>query len=131
MALNQAVVIAEDDSDILEILSAILQGADFKVYSAADGIAAFDIVQKQKDVVLLITDIIMPEGEGLELIRKTRGFRGEIKIIAVSGGGIGDKSTYLELAKRLSADDCIEKPFDSKTVLETVQRVMARPSKVK
>ncbi len=126
MAHNQAVVIAEDDADILEILSGILQGAAFKVYNAPDGKEAYDLICRHQDVALLITDIIMPEGEGLELIRKTKTLRPDVKIIAVSGGGIGEKSTYLELAKRLGADDCIEKPFESQTVLASVKKLIPR-----
>jgi DNA-binding NtrC family response regulator len=95
-------------SDILEILLEILKNASFKVYPAADGKAAYAMVSKHMDAVLLITDIVMLEIEGIELIQKTWLARPDLKIIAVSGGGIGDKSTYLALAKRLGANDCIE-----------------------
>lgn len=120
-----AVIIAEDDSDILDLLSEILKNASFKVYAAADGKAAYELVSKQLDAVLLITDIVMLEIEGIELIRKTRLIRPDLKIIALSGGGIGDKSTYLDLAKRLGAQDCIEKPFESRVILDTVKKILA------
>jgi len=124
MGSKQAVIIAEDDADILEIVSDILKSADFTVYAASDGKVAYDMVVKKDDVALLITDIVMPEIEGIELIRKSRLARPELKIIAMSGGGIGDKSTYLGLASRLGADGCIEKPFDSPTILDLVKKIL-------
>src|SRR5688572_12872223 len=66
---------------------------------------------------LLLTDIVMPDKEGLEVIGKLRPEHPWLKIVAMSGGGRGSATDYLKLAKQLGADAVLEKPFSTDRLL--------------
>src|SRR3954467_7323786 len=73
---------------------------------------------------LVVTDIVMPDMEGLELTRSIRKTKMSIKIIAMSGGGRGSAGDYLTLAKTFGAAATLEKPFDIETLTNTVNDVL-------
>jgi YesN/AraC family two-component response regulator len=73
---------------------------------------------------LLVTDIIMPEEEGLETIIKFLKSFPNAKIIAMSGGGFGAAQNYLDIAKRFGAHHTLAKPFSNSDFLAEVKRVL-------
>ena len=73
----------------------------------------------------MITDIIMPVKEGIEVIREMRRERPAVKIIAISGGGRSGPLNYLDMARAMGADDAITKPFDPDELVERVQACLA------
>ena len=77
-------------------------------------------------VDLVITDIIMPEQEGMETITEIRRTRPEVKIIAISGGGQRLSMDVLPMAERLGADLTIEKPFKPASIAAAVAELLAR-----
>ena len=75
----------------------------------------------------MLTDIIMPELDGIEAIRRIRSDHPGLRIIAMSGGGQIDKADFLHMADALGADRVLEKPVRSERLLELVGSVMANP----
>jgi CheY-like chemotaxis protein len=102
------------------ILLQILEQAGYTVAEAADGEEALRrLPTVQADLV--ITDILMPEKEGIETIVSLRRQRPAIKIMAMSGGGRVGASHCLEMAREFGADASISKPFNRKDMLAAVE----------
>ena len=85
-----------------------------------EGIALF----KESTPDLVITDIIMPEMEGLETIREMKRLKPDLKIIAMSGGGKVSADSYLKIAGIFGASESIAKPFTMKEMITAVQKVL-------
>ena len=73
---------------------------------------------------LVITDIIMPEKEGLEIIREMKKLKPELKIIAISGGGRISADNYLNTAKSFGADRAFQKPFKQSVIVGAVRELL-------
>jgi len=104
------VLIVEDDKELREMLKVSLIRNNFLVLEAVNG---KDAIAHFKPAItdIVVTDLIMPEEDGLKVIMKLRELKPEIKIIAVSGGGKAGPGSYLNLAKALGADAVFSKPF--------------------
>ena len=117
------ILIIDDDHHILVMLKKMLEKAGFEVDLASNGVDGLELFQKiQADLV--ITDIIMPEKEGLETIREMKRIRSDLKIIAMSGGGKISADNYLETAKIFGASLVLEKPFSQKTMVDAVLKLL-------
>jgi DNA-binding response OmpR family regulator len=113
------VLVIEDDDHLRRLLRAVLERAGHTVEDAPNGAAGLkQFSTHPADVV--VTDIIMPEKEGLETIIELKRDHPEVKIIAISGGGARLDAQYLPSAKALGADCTIEKPFEPREVIEAV-----------
>jgi DNA-binding response OmpR family regulator len=112
------ILVVDDDQDYRTLARQQLEAAGYQVLDSADGNSAFTILGEQC-VRLVILDIVMPDIEGLEIIRRLRrqGYRS--KILAVSGAGKAD--TYLQLAVQLGADARFEKSRPVSDLLVAVQ----------
>jgi YesN/AraC family two-component response regulator len=93
------------------------------VEDAADGKIGMNI-QRQEPVDLVITDLIMPEKEGIETIRELRRDFPQLKIVAISGGGRISANGYLKVAKTIGADYTFSKPFELKELIGTVKNLL-------
>ncbi|MCD4664648.1 MAG: response regulator [Bacteroidales bacterium] len=104
------ILVVDDDIDIRLMLKKMLERENHNVSLAENGIAAIKLIEeKQPDI--LITDLIMPEKEGIEIILEVRKKYPHIKVIAISGGGRLGPSGYLRLAKGVGARHTLTKPF--------------------
>ena len=74
---------------------------------------------------LIITDIVMPEKEGLETIRELKKSHPDLKIIAISGGGRIDSREYLESARLFGASKIFQKPFRQKEMVSAVKELLS------
>jgi DNA-binding response OmpR family regulator len=74
---------------------------------------------------LLITDIVMPEKEGLEVLMELRRSHSRVKIIAISGGGRQNAEDYLHMAKRMGAAKVLAKPFSNEALLAAINELLA------
>lgn len=117
------ILVIDDDEDLRTYLKNILSASGFAVEVAADGNEGI-IKLEEFNPDLLITDIIMPNKEGLELLNELKKGRSELKIIAISGGyELSD--LYLEMADKLGADLTIKKPFaDKYIILNAVEQLL-------
>jgi DNA-binding response OmpR family regulator len=122
-----AYILIVDDDDLLRgALHKTLVRAGHDVEDAPDGMAALQAFGRQRcDVV--ITDIVMPQAEGLDMIRTLRRLDPEVKIIAISGGGVGKAGDYLDMAKKFGATRVLAKPFSGAEIAAAVSEVLAAP----
>ncbi len=114
----------DDDALVLHTIVHVLRDLGYQVSAAANGSDGISIFRTGHPD-LVITDIIMPVTEGIEVIRAIRRERPAVKIIAISGGGRGGNLNYLEMARALGANDVISKPFDPDDLIERVQVCLA------
>jgi len=119
------VLIVDDDEQIRALLQEVMEWAGFDVAVAENGRVAMRL-QGQHPAALVITDLIMPEQEGLETITRLRKIYKDIKIIAISGGGrIGPK--LFAAALELGADRIFSKPFDVQEIVAAARALLEIP----
>jgi YesN/AraC family two-component response regulator len=109
------------------MIKKMLERAGFEVDLASNGNEGLELYKKMP-VDLVITDIIMPEKEGLETIREMKRLRPDLKIIAMSGGGKVSSDNYLNTAKIFGASRILAKPFSQKQMVSAVQDLLGKPS---
>jgi DNA-binding response OmpR family regulator len=117
------VLIVEDDKELREMLKLALLRRNFTVLEAENGkVAIAHFKPLITDVV--VTDLIMPEEDGLKVVIKLRELKPSIKIIAISGGGKVGPGSYLNLAKALGADATYSKPFSINEVVFKIEQLL-------
>lgn len=117
------ILIIDDETAIAMMLKKMVEKAGYEAKTAAngnDGLALFESFRPD----LLITDIVMPEKEGLELIFELRRKNPELKIIAISGGGRFQYEGYLNSAKHLGANKVFQKPLDLKELMSSISELL-------
>jgi DNA-binding response OmpR family regulator len=124
------ILIIDDEPHILLMLKKMLERAGFEIDLASNGVEGIELFKKSR-ADLVITDIIMPEKEGLETIREMRRIKSDLKIIAMSGGGKVSADNYLEIAKIFGAAKVIAKPFTKLEMVTAVQELMGGEGSVK
>ena len=117
------ILVIEDDASFRNVLVQMLSKAGYEVMEAGNGNQALEVCPVfNPDLVL--TDIIMPDKEGLETIRELVELCPNIRIIAMSGGGRIGPDSYLPLAKMFGAKATLQKPFMRDELLSTVKEVL-------
>jgi CheY-like chemotaxis protein len=118
------ILIVEDDKELREMLKVSLIRHKYSVYEATDGKDAISHF-KASIIDLVVTDLIMPEEDGLKVIMKLRELKPKLKIIAISGGGKAGPGSYLKLAKALGADAVFSKPFSINDLISKIEGLLA------
>jgi DNA-binding response OmpR family regulator len=117
------VLVVDDDHDLRELIRSSLEIAGFDAFDAADGREAMGLfVDRSPDVV--VTDIFMPEMDGLELLMKLREFLPRVPVIVISGGGQHRDRTSVRAALALGAVELLTKPCDMNDVVAAVRRAL-------
>jgi len=119
------ILVVEDDDQMRAILKQILERAGHEVAEAANGRAAMEM-QRRACADLVITDIIMPEMDGIEMITALRRDFPAVKIIAISGGSRIGPMEFLSLARVLGAHRTLHKPFALQDMLDAVDELLGR-----
>jgi len=119
------ILVIDDDHLVRYTISRILQRNGYDVVTASDGKRAMTVFRDERPD-MVITDIIMPEQEGIQTILMIRAERPEVKIIAVSGGARTHSVDYLGMAEAFGADDVIPKPFEADELLSRLARFCPR-----
>ena len=114
------ILIVDDDPDVRLVLRRMLESGGYEISEAGHGRQAATVM-KNRMHDLLITDLIMPEQEGIETIQNLRRDYPELKIIAISGAYGSD---YLRIARHLGADEIMEKPLRLENVLRTIDGLL-------
>jgi CheY-like chemotaxis protein len=117
------VLVADDVQEIQQLVTHWLEEAGHSVIQASTGREVIDSV-RDRPVDLVITDLVMPGGSGLDAILAISRIRPATRILAISGGGPKmPADAGLRVAKGLGADAVLLKPFDQQQFMETVGRV--------
>ena len=119
------ILLVEDDDEFREMLGRVLRREEHIVTTAANGNEAMRLLQDNA-FDLVITDLLMPEKEGIETIMALRRKIPALKIIAMSGGGLVDPEDYLVLARKLGATQTLAKPFSGKELAAAVASVLSK-----
>ncbi len=117
------ILIIDDDVHILAMLRMMLERENYDVMDAINGKEGLKRHRKAP-ADLIITDIFMPEKDGIETIRELRRDFPGVSIIAMSGGGKNDLGTYLGVAKALGALYTFAKPFENEELLNAVREIL-------
>ena len=129
------ILIIDDEPDVRDSIGKLLLKAGYAVRVVATAAAGLELYQKE-GADLVITDVIMPEQNGVDLIRALRVVGGHAPIIAISGGGNFGASNYapgsitttafLAAAQKVGADAVLTKPFESKELLGLVSDLLLK-----
>lgn len=122
--MNDQILVIEDDFAVRELMLQTLTKAGYDVIAAEDGVQGLNLF-KEKNPSLVITDIVMPQKEGLQTIIELRAQAPDVKVIAMSGGGRYGNGDYLKLARKFGARKTVTKPFMRDEMLAVVREVLA------
>lgn len=117
------ILLIDDDNSVRDILGKTLTYFGHAVTTACngrEGLELFALISPD----LVITDIVMPEKEGLEVLMALRTQRPPVKIIAMSGGGRGNAADYLHIAKCMGASVVLAKPFSHDQLLSAIASLL-------
>jgi CheY-like chemotaxis protein len=116
------ILVIDDEAAIRDTLKFILEAYGYQVATASngrEGLETFEMVRPD----LVITDLLMPEKDGLETISDLRRQQPGLPIVAISGGGrLGDMG-YLKVAESFGAHRVVNKPFEPKDIIDAVQEL--------
>ena len=120
------ILIVEAVPNVLELLEVTLRFKGYAVLTARNGEEALDVISRQRPV-LIITDILMPDGDGWSAIAEVRRLQPETRILAMSGGAREMPArAVLRIAQRAGALGFLAKPFSRPEFLDAVAAVMVR-----
>jgi DNA-binding response OmpR family regulator len=117
------ILIVDDDPQIRKMVALLLTNAGHTVVEAPNGRDAVD-AHRRDPVQLVITDIVMPEQEGIETIEALRQDWPGLPVIAISGG-LANSKIYLALAGKIGANRTLAKPFNPDQLIGVVSEVLA------
>lgn len=118
---KETLLVVDDEQDILDLMRDSLEGQGYEVFVAGESTMALDLYRRIfQDVKLVITDIVMPNMDGRELIRQIREIDPDVKVLAISGYSryVADKDEIHEI------EGFIQKPFESYYLLSMVRRIL-------
>lgn len=129
------ILIIDDEEDIRDVLQLVLERAGHEVRSASNGKEAIEL-QREQPAEVVITDIIMPEKDGVSAIKEIRQEFPGVRIIAISGGGgvepVAYKpgaittTAYLAAAQDVGADRVFTKPFEREDLIRAVDDLLRK-----
>lgn len=117
------ILVVDDDAEIRDTLKKFLGRVGYDVEVAGDGKIANQRLA-EGDFDLMITDIVMPNQDGVENIMQARKNHPDMRVIAMSGGGYVQTKTYLKVAESLGADAVFQKPFRSQEMLAKIRELI-------
>jgi DNA-binding response OmpR family regulator len=117
------VLVIDDDQQIRRMVVRVLARDNHEVIEAGDGQEGLRLFNARRPA-LVITDILMPEKEGIETIREIRAVAPRVPILAMSGGGTSKTMVFLDSAKALGADAALSKPFRADELIDAVNKLL-------
>jgi DNA-binding NtrC family response regulator len=124
--MNSQILVIEDDNAVREFIRQTLCKAGYNVIAAGNGAEGLDLFRSEHPD-LVITDIVMPQKEGLQTIIEMKQETPEVKVIAMSAGGRYSNMDYLKLARKFGARATLTKPFMRDEMLDLVREALAEP----
>ncbi len=118
------VLVIDDEAALRKLLRRVLEAAGYRVLEAANGRIGMEILMKERPYAV-ISDILMPEKEGIETIIEIRRALPDAKVIAISGGGAAHNTMFLAAAQKLGAHAAISKPFRTSDLVDVMNNLLA------
>jgi len=118
------ILLVDDEPLVAESLSLAMTSIGHTVVAARNGVEAMQRVLEE-NVDLVVTDIVMPSKDGIEVIMEMRRARPDISVIAISGGGRHGTSDFLKMASGLGAFATLKKPIHLAEFVETLNRSLS------
>ena len=118
MGKGEAILVAEDEERVRALCRRVLELLGYQVLVAANGLEALEICQSGEKIDLLLTDIVMPEMGGQELIRELRRMSFHLKIVVMTGGGVSEELRHLE---EQGSVEVVHKPLDKNSLAQVVR----------
>ncbi len=119
---SRSILVVDDEAELRDVVTRVLMGAGHRVTAAVDGQEAIARMGRET-FDLVLTDVIMPEKDGMQVITEARKRLPQVEIVAMSGGGHIPREQYLRIATGLGAHAVLEKPFTSRELIDTVAAV--------
>ena len=120
------ILLVDDDDLSRSTIHQMLERAGHDVRSTGSGREAL-IMYRADPAELVVTDLIMPDTDGLELIQELRKHHSAVRILAISGGGRVNANEYLTVARRFGASGVLAKPFSNQELREAVTAALGTP----
>ncbi|HEX7966995.1 MAG TPA: response regulator [Stellaceae bacterium] len=117
------ILVIDDDEAMRRLIVKTLSADNHRIVEAPNGYEGMKLLGEMKPDAV-ITDILMPQKEGIETIREIREVAPEMKIIAMSGGGSSHNLMFLDVARAFGADAALAKPFRPAELKDTVEKVL-------
>jgi len=117
------ILVIDDNEPPRELLARALERQGYHVLAAGNGVDGIKLMQ-QNEVALLVTDIVMPEQDGLESIQRARKLQPDLPVIVISGDAPRHAPLYLKIAGHLGAHKILMKPFAMETLLTAVREIL-------
>jgi len=117
------ILVIDDDLDMQNMLIQMMQRAGHEADGATNGKEGLALCSDKK-YDIIITDIIMPEKDGLETLMEFKKTKEDVQIIAISGGGRIGPDSYLNIAAKLGAKYTFTKPLERKALLDAVEDLL-------
>ncbi len=120
---RELILVVDDEPSILRVTEAILEAQNYRVISAPEGPDALAVLaQKQNEINLVLTDIMLPHMDGVALIRTMKKMKSNLSFIASTGQG---EQTRLSELQSLGVSHFLSKPYDSQKLLQTMHDALA------
>ena len=123
----RSILIVDDEASITQLVGRALRKKGYEVPTAGNGHEATRLVGHQR-FALVMTDLLMPDMDGIQVITELRKTHPEIRLIAMSGGGHITQDQYLKIAKGLGAHALLEKPFTIEQLYSVVETTLGGAS---
>jgi CheY-like chemotaxis protein len=123
---KKRILVVDDDKAVLEMLCQNLQDCGYDVFSACDGELALQMIAAGNVPDLVVTDIMMPKKEGLEVIVEIRQKFPAVKLVAISGGGRAQDGDFLAMADRYGADLTLRKPINMPELEKKIEKILVK-----
>jgi two-component system cell cycle response regulator CpdR len=121
----RSILVVDDDQHTLEAMRRVLDPSGYAVSFAFGGLDAINLLRRGT-IDLVITDILMPDGDGLDLISTLRRNFANVRIVAMSAGGRINANDYLLIARGFGVDAVLRKPFTRDELLTAINTIETR-----
>jgi DNA-binding response OmpR family regulator len=124
--MKPRILLIDDEALVRNALQRVLERAGYEVVTAPDGQKGVQLFQELRPD-LVITDIIMPDKEGIQTTLEIRALQPDARIIVISGGGRTRSREFLKLAQQLTGAEILAKPFEAAELLTKIRQALDPP----
>ena len=120
--MHGKILVVDDDAFLRGLTGEALETAGYEIVVASDGAEA---IKKARDenFDLVVTDILMPKRDGMDVIQEIKQTRPSLKILAISSGGAAGHVSVLQIAEANGSDGSLQKPFTPAQLLEKISEI--------